>query len=130
MPAQSAAKKTSSHAAACGSSSGSSPGIFRESRGLHRPASPVSLPGMESHEWKEQTEEGKRYYRANFRGGRWTLLTTTMKRDPVWDIVPVLTLDHWRELRTLVWNKYQRKRCPYERVEGIDREIEKAENAR
>lgn len=82
---------------------------------------------MESHEWKEQTEDGKRYYRANFRGGRWTLLTTTIKRDPVWDIVAEPTLDHWRELRTLVWNKYQRKRCPWERVECLDREIAKLE---
>ncbi len=83
---------------------------------------------MESHEWKEKTEEGRRYYRANFRGGRWSFLTTTMKRDPVWDAVPAPTLDHWRELRTLVWNKYQRKRCPWERVEGIDREITRLEN--
>lgn len=82
---------------------------------------------MESHEWKETTEDGRRYYRANFMGGRWTLLTTTMKRDPVWEVVPTPTLDHWRELRMLVWNKYQRKRCPWERVEGIDREIRKAE---
>lgn len=83
---------------------------------------------MESHEWKEQTDDGRRFYRANFRGGRWTFLTTTMKRDPVWDTIHQPTIDQWRELRTLVWNKYQRKRCPYERVEGIDRNIAKLEN--
>jgi len=96
---------------------------MNESSGLHHARMPPSLSRMESHEWKEQTEDGRRFYRANFRGGRWTLLTTTMKRDPVWDIVAEPTIDHWRELRQLVWNKYQRKRCPYERVEGIDREI-------
>lgn len=96
-------------------------------RGLQPGAFNDSLDRMESHEWKEQTDDGRRYYRANFRGGRWTLLTTTIKRDPVWDVVEQPTLDHWRELRLLVWNKYQRKRCPYERVEGIDREIAKLE---
>lgn len=76
--------------------------------------------GMESHEWKENTDEGKRYYRANFLGGNWRILTTTMKRNPEWDIVEAPTAEVWRTLRELVWNKYQRKRCPWQRVESID----------
>ena len=80
---------------------------------------------MESHEWMETTDDGRRYYRANFRGGRWTLLTTTMRRNPVWETVATPQLCHWQALRELVWNKYQRKRCPWERVEGIDREIQR-----
>ncbi|MES2997301.1 MAG: hypothetical protein V4733_10880 [Verrucomicrobiota bacterium] len=79
---------------------------------------------MESHEWHENTEDGKRYYRGNFQGGRWTVLTTTMKRDPVWDKVERPELDVWTALRDIVWKKYQRKRCPWERVADLDRILE------
>ena len=76
---------------------------------------------MESHEWSENTDEGKRFYRGNFQGGRWTILTTQQKRDPVWDKVEQPSEDIWRELRDIVWKKYQRKRCPWERVAELDR---------
>lgn len=75
---------------------------------------------MESHEWSENTEDGKRYYRANYQGGQWGFLTTTVKRDPTWDRVEP-TGEIWRELRDIVWKKYQRKRCPWERVADIDK---------
>ncbi len=76
---------------------------------------------MESHEWFENTGEGKVYYRANFLGNRWTIMTTRQKRDPEWtDLKPVPT-EVWAELRDIVWKKYQRKRCPWERVADIDR---------
>ena len=38
--------------------------------------------GMESHEWFENTDEGKVYYRANYIGNRWTIMTTMQKRNP------------------------------------------------
>jgi len=97
---------------------------------------------MESHEWNENTEEGKRYYRANYQGGRqgsksgrhdskdnlqesnWTILTTLQKRDPKWDFVDEPTLEMWQEVREIVWKKYQRKRCPWERVVELDKIIE------
>jgi hypothetical protein len=76
---------------------------------------------MESHEWWEQTEEGKVYYRANYIGGRWTIMTTTMKRNPVWEDLREIPSEVWRELREIVFNKYQRKRLPWDRVAEIDR---------
>jgi hypothetical protein len=76
---------------------------------------------MESHEWFENTAEGKVYYRANFIGGRWTIMTTTQKRDPVWTDIQPVPAEVWRELRDIVWKKYQRKRCPWERVAELDR---------
>ncbi len=76
---------------------------------------------MESHEWHERTEDGVRYYRANYHGLRWGFLTTVQKRDPVWDRVENPTEELWRSLRDIVWKKYQRKRCPWERVAEIDR---------
>lgn len=78
---------------------------------------------MESHEWHENTEEGKRYYRANFQAGRWSVLTTTMKRNAVWDRLEEPPMEVWRELRDIVWKKYQRKRCPWDRVAELDKII-------
>lgn len=77
---------------------------------------------MESHEWNERTDEGKRYYRATYHAGRWTILTT-LKTDPDWiryepDQIPE---EVWRALRDIVWRKYQRKRVPWERVAEIDK---------
>jgi hypothetical protein len=82
---------------------------------------PRHPPRMESHEWFENTREGKVYYRGNYLGGKWTIMTTTQKRDPTWtDVVPV-TEAIWRDLRDIVWKKYQRKRCPWERVADLDK---------
>lgn len=78
---------------------------------------------MESHEWSERTDEGKRFYRGNFRSGGWIVLTTTMKRDPVWEIVEHPQVEVWEALRGIVFRKYQRKRCPWERVAELDKII-------
>ena len=88
---------------------------------LVRPPSPRQTARMESHEWFENTDEGKLYYRANFIGGRWTVMTATRKRDPEWTDLKPVPAEVWRELREIVWNKYQRKRCPWERVAELDR---------
>jgi hypothetical protein len=76
---------------------------------------------MESHEWFENTDEGKVYYRANYLGNRWTIMTTRMKRDPEWTDMKPVPMEVWAELRDIVWKKYQRKRCPWERVADLDR---------
>lgn len=75
---------------------------------------------MESHEWNEKTDEGKRFYRANYHAQEWRILTT-LKTDPDWEILEEPPEDVWRELRKIVWNKYQRKRCPWERVASLDK---------
>jgi hypothetical protein len=76
---------------------------------------------MESHEWFENTDEGKVFFRANYLGGRWTIMTTTQKRDPTWTDLKPPSEAVLRELRDLVWKKYQRKRCPWERVADLDK---------
>jgi hypothetical protein len=76
---------------------------------------------MESHEWFENTAEGKVFFRANYIGGRWTIMTTTQKREPTWTDLREVPEPVWRELRDIVWKKYQRKRCPWERVADLDR---------
>lgn len=76
---------------------------------------------MESHEWNLNDEDGKRYYRGNYMSGRWTILTTQQKRNPTWDRLENPSMEVWAELRDIVWKKYQRKRCPWERVAELDR---------
>lgn len=76
---------------------------------------------MESHEWADKTGGEKTYYRANYIGGRWTIMTTNMKRNPVWEDLREVPATVWHELRDIVFNKYQRKRLPWERVAEIDR---------
>ncbi|BCU76256.1 hypothetical protein [Luteolibacter sp. LG18] len=75
---------------------------------------------MESHEWRERTEEGVRYYRANRHANKWTFITT-LKTDPDWETVDPVPEALWRELRDVLWRKYQRKRCPWKFIEDIDK---------
>jgi hypothetical protein len=77
--------------------------------------------GMECHEWFETTEEGKVFYRGNYQGGKWTVMTTTQKRNPTWTDLKPPSEAVWRELRDVVWKKYQRKRCPWDRVADLDK---------
>lgn len=75
---------------------------------------------MESHEWRERTEEGLRFYRATYHAGKWSF-QTTLKTDPDWERIDPVPMEIWRELRTIVFNKYQRKRLPWKVVEDIDK---------
>ncbi len=75
---------------------------------------------MESHEWNEKTKEGKRFYRANFHAQEWRILTT-LKSEPDWHHLEEPPEEVLRSLRDVVWRKYQRKRCPWERVASVDR---------
>jgi hypothetical protein len=88
--------------------------------GLHPRPQTFPLTHMESHEWNERTEEGKRFYRANFHAKEWRIITT-LKTDPDWEPIEEPSEEVWRALRDIVWKKYQRKRCPWERVAGLNK---------
>lgn len=75
---------------------------------------------MESHEWNERTDEGKRFFRGNYHAQEWRILTM-LKNDPEWERLEEPPEEVWRALRDIVWKKYQRKRCPWERVASIDK---------
>lgn len=79
---------------------------------------------MQKHEWKVETEEGRRYYRAYYHASRWTF-STTLKTDPDWqeDIEP--TKELLLELREILWGKYQRRRCTWKIVRTVDVLLEK-----
>jgi hypothetical protein len=77
---------------------------------------------MESHEWRERTDEGMRYFRASYHADRWSF-ATTLKTDPDWQKIELAEVPEevWRTLRDIIWRKYQRKRLPWERVAAIDK---------
>ena len=78
---------------------------------------------MERHQWREDGEEGLRYFRAVHHGGRWTI-SSRLKDEEEWTPHHPIEPDLWRTLRELLWRKYQRKRCPGKQIEQLDKIIE------
>jgi len=78
---------------------------------------------MEKHNWRENTDDGVRFYRATFHGGRWTV-SSQMKGEEEWVSHNPIRREDWETLRTLIFNKYQRKRLPWKRVDAIDKILE------
>ena len=79
---------------------------------------------MQKHHWREDDEEGKRLFRATYHAGEWKLYSQ-LKGEEEWrhhDPIPVELLE---KLREVMWNKYQRGRCPHKLVAGIDRMLGK-----
>jgi hypothetical protein len=83
---------------------------------------------MTKHQWREESEEGTRYWRANYHGGRFELLTK-VGEDERWEKLTPPKKEHWEALREVLWRKYQRKRCPWNLVAKVDKLIEKADES-
>ena len=75
---------------------------------------------MQRHEWREHTDEGVRFYHAEYLASRWRMLTP-LKGDEDWEVKEELSREDWTKLREILFNKYQRKRIPWEFVERIDK---------
>ena len=76
------------------------------------------------HVWKTTTEEGaKREVRAEKFGGRWRLRSKT-QGDLGWTHHDVPHLADLRELRDVLFRKYQRKRLPYDDLVAVEKMIE------
>jgi len=79
---------------------------------------------MQKHEWKVDTDEGRRYYRAHYHAGRWQM-STTLHTDPDWEENIEVTQEIWQDLRKQLWAKYQRRRCTWKIVRTVDVILEK-----
>ena len=75
---------------------------------------------MTKHQWREQEDEGVRYWRANYHGGRFELFTKLGDEERWQKLAPPSTAD-WEALREVLWRKYQRKRCPWNLVAKVDK---------
>ncbi|MEM9478238.1 MAG: hypothetical protein AAGA58_01110 [Verrucomicrobiota bacterium] len=79
---------------------------------------------MKTHEWRETTPEGEtRYYQALHHGGGWQV-RSRLKNEEEWQNHEPPTPGDLHVLRDLLWRKYQRRRCPWEDVDQIDKMIE------
>ena len=85
---------------------------------------------MKRHDWREQTETGeKRLWRATKHGRRWAIYSRLQKSEDGFVEHSLDELDALRQLREVLFNKYQRQRVPWEDVVTIDGFIEEAGGA-
>lgn len=80
---------------------------------------------METYSWQSRLEDGSKViYDAGYFGGYWQLTCTpklSRSRQDEAEPQPVeFTEETWRELRDLVWRKYQRRRVSWDLVQQID----------
>lgn len=77
---------------------------------------------MVFHEWHDRDEAAgeRRFFRAEKFGKKWSF-RTTLKSDPDWESLDPAPLVMLEEARSLLANKYQRRRVPYEDVVALDK---------
>ena len=82
---------------------------------------------MSKHEWRENMEDGDvRLVTARREKGRWNM-RARLKSDEDWTQFEEMPLDDLEYLREVLWNKYQRRRVPYEHILEIEKLIEAAQ---
>lgn len=78
------------------------------------------MANRNTHVWKHTTEDGeRREVRAEKFGKRWRL-QARLKHEDTWTYYDVPELPDLMELRTVLFNKYQRKHLAWEDVAAID----------
>ncbi len=75
---------------------------------------------MQNHTWRERDEEGVTFYKAIHHGGRWSL-NSQRKGDEGWEKHEPIPDELLEKLREVVFNKYQRGRCGWKLVAGVDK---------
>lgn len=79
---------------------------------------------MQRYEWREKEEDGLRIYRVDYHASRWSM-SSRLKSEEEWTHHDPMSVEDWKALREKLWNKYQRKRCPWSMIEQIDKQLEK-----
>ena len=80
----------------------------------------------ERHEWKEDTEEGVRLFKAVYFAREWRFASAmkgTRSKPNDWEDIETVTKAHWQALRDVLFRKYQRKRCPWKFIEDVDKKL-------
>ncbi|MFL2482953.1 MAG: hypothetical protein ACJ0KA_01325 [Verrucomicrobiales bacterium] len=82
---------------------------------------------MKIHDWKDRTETGEnRLWRATKHGGEWKFMSRLQKSEEGWKDHEILSIEDLNVFREVLFNKYQRRRIPWEDVLTIDKMIEEA----
>lgn len=79
------------------------------------------MPKRNEHSWKEKTEDGEqRLVRAYRSAGQWRL-ASRLASEEAWEYQDPIGEADLRQLRDVLWRKYQRRRLPWEHVLEIDK---------
>ena len=79
------------------------------------------------HTWKETTDDGdKREVRAVKFGGAWRI-QSKLKGEQTWTYHEPPRIEDFRELRDVLFRKYQRRRAPYEDLTAVEKMIAQRE---
>ena len=82
---------------------------------------------MKRHDWRERTESGEnRLWRATKYGGNWAIYSRLQRSEDEFVEHGIDDLHALQQLRQVLFNKYQRRRLPWEDVVKIDAMIEEA----
>ena len=80
------------------------------------------------HTWKETTADGdKREVRASKFGGKWRL-QSRLKGEESWTYHDKPAIEDLRELREVLFRKYQRRRATHEELVAVEVWIKQLEN--
>ena len=80
---------------------------------------------MKIHDWKERTDTGEnRLWRATKHGGNWKFMSKLQRSEDEWTTHEKMEIEDLKIFRKVLFNKYQRRRIPWEDVVTIDNMIE------
>ena len=85
----------------------------------------VKVSYMKIHDWKDRTDTGEnRLWRATKHGGDWKFMSRLQKSEEGWTTHEKMEIEDLKLFREVLFNKYQRRRIPWEDVVAIDNMIE------
>ena len=80
---------------------------------------------MKIHDWKDRTDTGEnRLWRATKHGGDWKFMSRLQKSEEGWTTHEKMEIEDLKLFREVLFNKYHRRRIPWEDVVAIDNMIE------
>ena len=87
----------------------------------------IKVSYMKIHDWKDRTDTGEnRLWRATKHGGDWKFMSRLQKSEEGWTTHEKMEIEDLKLFREVLFNKYQRRRIPWEDVLTIDKMIEEA----
>ena len=85
----------------------------------------IKVGYMKIHDWKDRTDTGEnRLWRATKHGGDWKFMSRLQKSEEGWTTHEKMEIEDLKLFREVLFNKYQRRRIPWEDVVAIDNMIE------
>ena len=85
----------------------------------------IKVSYMKIHDWKDRTDTGEnRLWRATKHGGDWKFMSRLQKSEEGWTTHEKMEIEDLKLFHEVLFNKYQRRRIPWEDVVAIDNMIE------